>query len=84
MAGMVFGIMMAIILIAGFIEAGYIIGQAALDKYVRVAEIAVGAGHGLTMGKTEFQITKQGSDPVILKDPVVLSDKEPEEPEESE
>jgi hypothetical protein len=32
-------IIMASVVIAGFIEAGYIGGQAWLDKYVRVAEI---------------------------------------------
>lgn len=31
-----------IVLVAGFIEAGYIGGQAWLDKYVRVAKIASG------------------------------------------
>lgn len=34
--------MLAIVLVAGFIEAGFILGQAALDKYVRVASIAAG------------------------------------------
>lgn len=34
--------MLAIVLVAGFIEAGFILGQAALDKYVRVARIAAG------------------------------------------
>ena len=37
-------IMMAAVIIAGFIEAGYIGGQAWLDKYVRVAEITAGNG----------------------------------------
>ena len=34
--------MLAVVLIAGFIEAGFILGQAALDKYVRVASIVAG------------------------------------------
>lgn len=42
-------ILMAIIVVAGFVEVGYIMGQAALDKYVRVAEIAAEAGHKVTM-----------------------------------
>ena len=36
-------ILLAIILVAGFVEAGYIIGQASLDKYVRLAHIAANA-----------------------------------------
>lgn len=32
--------MMAIVITAGFVEIGYIGGQAWLDRYVRVAEIA--------------------------------------------
>jgi hypothetical protein len=38
-------IMMAAVIIAGFIEAGYIGGQAWLDKYVRVAELTTGNGN---------------------------------------
>lgn len=33
-------LLMAIVVTAGFIGIGFILGQAALDKYVRVAEIA--------------------------------------------
>jgi len=36
--------MMTIILITGFIETAYISGQASLDRYVKVAEIAAGMG----------------------------------------
>lgn len=42
------GIVMALILVAGFVEAGYIIGQSSLDKFTRVAEIAAGAGKNFT------------------------------------
>jgi len=34
--------MMSIVVTAGFVEIGYIGGQAWLDRYVRVAEIARG------------------------------------------
>ncbi len=37
-------LLLAIILVAGFVETGYIIGQASLDKYVRLAHIAAQAG----------------------------------------
>jgi hypothetical protein len=38
-------IMMAAVVIAGFIEAGYIGGQAWLDRYVRVTELTTGNGN---------------------------------------
>ena len=37
-------IMLTSVIIAGFIEAGYIGGQAWLDRYVKVAEITTGKG----------------------------------------
>lgn len=39
----------AVVIVAGFIEALYIGGQAALDRYTRVAEIVVGAGASVSM-----------------------------------
>jgi len=45
----VFVILLAIIVVAGFVEAGYIIGQASLDKYVRIAEIATQNGKEFSM-----------------------------------
>lgn len=36
-----------VILVAGFNEAGYILGQASLDKYVRLAQIAADAGQAV-------------------------------------
>jgi hypothetical protein len=45
----VFIILLAIIIVAGFVETGYIIGQASLDKFVRVAEIAVANGKQFSM-----------------------------------
>lgn len=32
--------LLAMIVVSGFVQSGYILGQAALDKYVRVAQIA--------------------------------------------
>lgn len=40
---------LAIVLVAGFIEVGYIIGQASLDKYVRVAQIVSENGKTVNM-----------------------------------
>lgn len=34
------GVLLTIVVTAGFIEIGYILSQAALDRYVRLAEIA--------------------------------------------
>ena len=45
----VWAILLAIILVAGFVEVGYIIGQSSLDKFVRVAGIAANAGHAVSM-----------------------------------
>lgn len=42
-------IALAIVVVAGFIEAGYIIGQASLDKYIRVAQIASQNGKTVSM-----------------------------------
>tara|TARA_B100001059_G_scaffold52822_2_gene46701 strand:- start:3443 stop:3703 length:261 start_codon:yes stop_codon:yes gene_type:complete len=32
-----FGIMLALIIVSGFIQVGYILGQAALDKYTQIS-----------------------------------------------
>lgn len=44
------GLLLAIVVTAGFVEAGFILGQAALDKYTRVAEIAAGVAKGTLPG----------------------------------
>lgn len=51
---MVGSIILACVLIAGFVEAGYIIGQASLDKYTRLAQIAASNGHSLKLKGAEF------------------------------
>lgn len=42
-------IALAIVLVAGFVEAGYIIGQGSLDKYTRLAQIAVSNNKSMSM-----------------------------------
>jgi len=32
-------LLLSIVIVSGFVQTGYILGQAALDKYVRIAEI---------------------------------------------
>ena len=44
----------AVIVVAGFMEALYIGGQAALDRYTNVAQIAAQAGQPFNMGGMEF------------------------------
>ena len=39
-AKMDWSLLMAMVITKGFVQTGYILGQAALDKYVRVAQIA--------------------------------------------
>lgn len=43
------GLTLAIVIIAGFIEVVYVGGQAALDKYVRIAQIAAQNGKGVSI-----------------------------------
>lgn len=40
---------LAVVMVAGFVEVGYIIGQASLDKYTKVAEIVSRSGHSVTL-----------------------------------
>jgi len=35
-----FTLMLSIVVVAGFVQVGFILGQASLDRFVRVAEIA--------------------------------------------
>lgn len=62
------GVTLAITIVAGFIEALYIGGQAALDKYTRIAEIAVGGGQQIMMnGKGKVEVV--GHTPPPTEDP---------------
>ena len=53
--------LLTIFLIAGFVEAGYILGQASLDKYVRIAKIAAEAGKNMTVGG--MSVSSHSADP---------------------
>ena len=44
---------MVLAVTAGFLATGYILGQAALDKYIRVAKITMGRGNGDDNGSSE-------------------------------
>lgn len=45
----VFWLLMAIVLVAGFVEIGYILGQASLDKYLHLVKIASVTGKKLNV-----------------------------------
>ena len=47
--------MFTIVIVAGFIEVGFIGGQAWLDKYVRVAKITAGTRPGAPADKDESE-----------------------------
>jgi len=54
-----FVLMLAVVLVAGFIETAYLLGQAGLDKYVRLAQIiANGNGNGKTNGSVAEIVSK--------------------------
>ena len=38
MTSYAFGLMLTVVIVSGFIQVGYILGQAALDKYIYLAE----------------------------------------------
>lgn len=67
------GIALAVIIVAGFIEAGYIIGQASLDKYTRIAELATNAGQSFSSksmaigGKTAPDTAPKDPKPPVRK-----------------
>ena len=58
-----FIVLLAIIVVAGFVEVGFILGQASLDKFVRLAKIAA-----LTAGaKIDSTETSMGEDKSLNK-----------------
>ena len=48
-------LLLSIVCISGFVQTGYILGQAALDRYVRIAEIGSRAIKGDTKDVLENQ-----------------------------
>lgn len=51
---MVGSIILACVFIVGFVEAGYIIGQASLDKYLGLAQIAAESGQTFKLKHVEL------------------------------
>jgi hypothetical protein len=69
-------IALAIVIIAGAIEALYIGGQKGLDQYTRIAQIAAGAGQNFSMGDIT---TSNGQHP---KPPAAPPEAAPDAPDE--
>ena len=63
MSVLAFGVLLAIIVVAGFMEVIYIGNQANLDKYVRVTELVVGAGKDMSMGALQVNGDKTAKTP---------------------
>ena len=82
----VFLLLLAIIVITGFLAVGYIIGQAGLDKYTRLAQIAVsGLGNGNGTTRTASAVlTKATKGLVKAPEPTPEAEPEEDEPDESE
>jgi len=60
--------LLVIFLISRMVEVGYILGQAGLDKYIRMVEIATKSGNSLTIGKVSidppgFPVAPSDQDP---------------------
>lgn len=62
-------VMIATIIVAGFIECGFILGQAALDRYVRVAAILKRNGNGTVPADPETPPETPPADPVPPANP---------------
>ena len=54
-------IILVCVLIAGFVEAGYIIGQGSLDKYLGLAQIAAQNGHTIKLKGAEISAPAQAA-----------------------
>lgn len=60
-------IALAVIIVAGFIEAGYIIGQASLDKYTRIAELATNSGQPFSSKSVSVGPKQEPKPPTMRK-----------------
>jgi len=79
----VFGLLMAIVVIEGFKAVGYILGVASLDKYTRLAQIAMNGAQG--GGKPNGSLTRVLSKGTKgLVEPPVSDDRHEPEDEEGE
>ena len=71
------GFMGVVVLVAGFIEVAYIGKQGDLDRYVRVAQIAVGAGMGVDKDGSMFHRAPETkpevppAEPPLVDEPVM-------------
>lgn len=76
-----FFILLAIVVVTGFVAVGYILGVAQLDKYVRLAKIAADSVGGTTNGSAARVIAK-GTKGLIELHPETPPPDDEEDPEE--
>lgn len=75
----VFFLLLAIVIVTGFLAVGYILGVAALDKYTRLAQIAAnGAVNGRTNGSLNKVLAKGTKGMVHVSDEKPVADSEDE------
>jgi hypothetical protein len=81
----VFFLQLAIVIVLGFLAVGYILGQAGLDRYVRLAQIAAdGATKGRTNGSLN-RVLDKGTKGIIKVTPEAeAADPVEDEPDEIE
>lgn len=60
---MVGSIILSCVVIAGFVEAGYIIGQGSLDKYLGLAQIAAEHGSSIKLRGAEIKPDSKPPEP---------------------
>jgi len=65
-------IALAIVVVAGAMEALYIGGQAGIDKYTRIAEIAAGAGQSFSFGTVKTTNGNGAPKPKLVSEPPEL------------
>lgn len=54
-----FTVLLCIIAVAGFVEVGYMLGQASLDKYLKLAQIAKESGASIRTKEMTFDHAPQ-------------------------
>lgn len=75
-------LLLSIVLISGFVQTGYILGQAALDRYVRIAQITAQTMKGENNNDDPTKTEKAEQE--LTKSPESYSDSNAEESDPNE
>ena len=70
-------LLLSIVCISGFVQTGYILGQAALDRYVRLAQITAKTIKGEDNVSTEEHKNEKPQESIESASEVEQTDKEP-------